>query len=220
MLCSLPVVFYLLFDMKEHPILFSAPMVRAILEGRKTQTRRVVKFPSDFDGKDVYQNGQFGLKYSSTNMGGVVERLRPKWEVGDRLWVKETFGIHPDYNPPYNFDGQYVYRATDPDWETTEGWKWKPSIFMPRFGSRILLEITEIRAERLGAISEHDAIAEGVEFNRPPINSAASGWKHYRSGLSNAKNAVHSFETLWEKINGESSLELNPFVWVITFIRL
>ena len=91
---------------------------------------------------------------------------------------------------------------------------------MPRFGSRINLEITSVRAERLRLITESDAIAEGVEFTRPPINSAASGWKHYRSGLSNAKNAVHSFETLWEKINGEDSLESNPFVWVITFIRL
>lgn len=157
----------LFFIMKEHPILFSAPMVRAILDGRKTQTRRVVKFPSDFDDKEVFDNGCFGLKYTSSQFEGCVERLRPKWKIGDRLWVKETFGIHPDYNPPYNFEGQYVYRATDPDWETTEGWKWKPSIFMPRFGSRITLEVVDVRAERLCDISPNDAISEGIKLHYP-----------------------------------------------------
>ena len=193
--------------MKEHPILFSAPMIRAILEGRKTQTRRVVKFPSDFDGKDVYQNGQFGLKYSSTNMGGVVERLRPKWEVGDRLWVKETFGIHPDYNPPYNFDGQYVYRSTDPDWGTTDNWKWKPSIFMPRAASRISLEIVEIRAERLCEISPKNAVSEGIIL-------------HYPVPGDGDPMPVVQFKNLWESINGANSWVKNPWVWVITFIRL
>ena len=88
---------------------------------------------------------------------------------------------------------------------------------MPKWASRITLEVTAIRAEKVKEISEQDAIIEGVEFKTPKITSAATGWKHYRSGFHNAKNAIHSFFTLWEKINGEESLDSNPFVWVITF---
>lgn len=163
----------------------------------------------------------------------------PYGQIGDHLWVKEThflFGawkrngvtstgkekwkFHPHVmqqpkyldNPPLNF-------KTSRDKENPGLPKWykRNSLFMPKWASRITLEVTAIRAEKVKEISEQDAMAEGVEFKLPKITSAATGWKHCQSGFYNAKNASHSFFTLWEKINGEQSLESNPYVWVITF---
>jgi len=208
--------------MKQRPILFSGDMVRAILEGRKTQTRRLVNpQPIVGSGQEIVQVASNDFWVGTNNghfSGHSSTRFSCKFgQSGDQVWVKETFAIHPDYNPPYNFDGQYVYRATDPDWETTDGWKWKPSLFMPREASRIFLEITEVRVERLQDISENDAWKEGIEFKRPPINQNATGFRHYQSGFYNAKNAQHSYQTLWEKINGPESWDLNPWVWVVEF---
>jgi hypothetical protein len=151
--------------MKERPILFSAPMVRAILDGRKTQTRRVIK--------EKLMRGE-GAHVNNCQYG----------KPGDRLWVRETFCYH-------DYLARYLYKA-----DGVTGVKWKPSIFMPRIASRIMLEITGIRVERLQDISEEDAIAEGWP--------KSSDW--YRS--------------LWESINGQGSWVLNPWVWVIEFMVL
>jgi len=123
--------------MKERPILFSAPMVRAILEGRKTQTRRVVKNKYSHDWR----------------------RKCPYGQRGDMLWVRETWSETPE--------GDIVYRATDPAWDNEgTGLKWKPSIHMPRWARRITLEITDVYVERLREISEADAFADGVDSMR------------------------------------------------------
>jgi len=149
--------------MKERPILFSAPMVRAILEGRKTQTRRVVKmrdcggrvgwFGSDIDDVEWVVN-------AATRGTGVSPYGKP----GDRLWVRETFAR--------SMGKGYLYRATDGDLGPYHATGWKPSIHMPRIASRILLEVVSVRVERLNNISEADAVAEGVTGMDPVLQYA------------------------------------------------
>jgi hypothetical protein len=199
--------------MKERPILFSAPMVRAILDGTKSQTRRIVKLHNGHfvTGRgpgytvECYM-GENGPEYSPYGGASIqplpqdqIERACPYGAVGDGLWVRETFadnaqaGIH-------DANSGVVYRATDPDWSTMEGWKWKPSIFLPRALSRIDLRVTSVRVERLQDISPRDALAEGVGHN----------------GMG---NPVIDYQNLWESINGKGSWELNPWVWVIGFKR-
>jgi len=173
--------------MSEKPILFSAPMVREILEGRKTQTRRVVK-PQPIEGFDIANNGRAEM-YAPTCINKRTGEMYPGKEVfgvadaeqgfpcpyasalGDRLWVRETFfDARPFKHQPLfaAMDLDYIYRA---DYAYREGKRepsviglhhWKPSIFMPRIASRITLEIVSVRVERLRDISEDDAIAEGL----------------------------------------------------------
>ena len=192
---------------KERPILFSAPMVLAILEGRKTMTRRIIKDQPKIDE----QTGDW-LWIDTADM----QRVRPISEYidvksahckygkpGDRLWVRETFFV----------DGPFIqYRADHPDApnETT----WKPSIFMPRAASRILLEITDVRAERLWDISEEDAAAEGVQKAFGP------NWVNYVENNYTCESAATSFLSLFASINGRESLSENPLVWVITFKKI
>lgn len=189
--------------MKERPILFSAPMVRAILDGRKTQTRRKVKPKwSIYPASDPRMN-----KWSPACPYG-----RP----GDLLWVRETAIVSPpnwcdlhDSSHPNAPGGPRVvqYLASEPCREAANTYKLKatPSIFMPRWASRITLEITGVRAERLKDISEADAIAEGAEW-------AACGSPQEGSHKA-------GYAELWEEINGPGSWDVNPWVWVIEFNR-
>lgn len=199
------------------PILFSGAMVRAILEGRKTQTRRIVKpqpdnwmrpFPNE--APEPYWNvGGFRLRSDATNP------LRPKHPVGSEMWVRETWcDGYPGTRDPW------LYRAT---YEGGAEHKWRPSIFMPRAASRITLEVTEVRVQRLQDISERDAIAEGIER----IGGAASvnPWRNYRIGQKgemsqHASAPTRSYMTLWESINGPGSWDANPWVWVYSFERV
>jgi hypothetical protein len=213
--------------MKEKPILFSSPMVRAILEGRKSQTRRVVKFPENFDGRAVYNNHPFGLKYSAQDE--TVYRLFPKWNAGDILWVRETWGKGKFINEDGEVDYEgFVYKTGGyvfEDDKTLSDFRWKPSIFMPREACRIRLEVTDVRVERLDTISEEDAIAEGIELE-------GDGWKSYEiihagrhKGEPNPhsfvpnKSPITSYMELWEAINGFDSWNKAPWVWVIEFKR-
>jgi len=208
--------------MKERPILFSAPMVRAILEGRKTMTRRVVKpVPSDVWGHGVITDtrstkfGKFCVHMRGEFCGDVHVEC-PYGTPGDRLWVRETFGY-----PEQNHENGIVYRATDSSWDdaSTKNTKtiiWKPSIFMPRRESRITLDVTAVRVERLQEITEEDAIAEGVEI----IPDAGVCYKDYTGRCVCKECAVYSFWSLWEKINGRESLDANPWVWVVGFKRV
>lgn len=171
---------------KEHPILFSTPMVKAILEGRKTQTRRIVKEPF-YSWIETATNPKW--------MEAILTQC-PYGNVGDILWVRETW----QYVDFAGEDNGYVYRATDPDWETMEEWRWKPSIFMPKEACRIKLRIESIRIELLQDITEEDSICEGVEAD---------------TFLD--LTARENFCCLWNKING--NWDANPFVWVISFYR-
>jgi hypothetical protein len=203
---------------KEHPILFSAPMVRAILEGRKTQTRRIIKRQPNIDP----QTGDWLLTNSDgSETAEPIERWVdmqiklhcPFGKVGDHLWVRETW--RPKVHS-FQIGHLYEYRATAEHNLTPTDGAWKPSIFMPRSACRVELEITDIRVERLNEISESDAIEEGVEF------CEEIGYKLYSKKNFFSKNisASDSYRSLWQLINGVDSWEKNPFVWVISFRRV
>lgn len=190
----------------ERPILFSGPMVRAILAGTKTQTRRVVSgdnrgaywdhrgYRAEYEGRGVIT---FRFADGSNRVNGIdgmpFRRLCPY--DADRLWVRETWAKCSD---------GYLYRARGDRW----AYAWKPSIHMPRDACRITLPVLSIRVERLQDITEADALAEGCES----VNGAsrAPGW------------ARSNFETLWQSINGERpgcSWAANPWVWRVAFSR-
>jgi hypothetical protein len=191
--------------MNEKPMLFSSPMIRAILDGTKKQTRRVVTLPKDhswgdlFDGQVVYKNDHF-------NEFSVDELRCPYGQVGDQLWVRETFS---------NTEYRTAYKADQDDGIHCLVKKWAPSIHMPRWASRIQLEITDIRVERLNDISEEDAIAEGVEIKVKRIV------KPYSYPIQYVPIApVDWYKDLWEQINGADSWNANPWVWAINFRRI
>ena len=192
--------------MKERPIIFSAPMVRAILDGRKTQTRRVVTQIKPFDPCDE------GLDvYAWTH----IEQW--PYRIGQILWVRETWQSAAAMNQCHVADDYYVYRATDPDWETMEGWKWRPSIYMPREASRILLEITGVRVERVQDISEDDAWSEGIKRLGPGGTYHAS--YDDELGSYNFPMAREAYKELWDSINVKRGYGWgeNPWVWEIEF---
>ena len=210
---------------KERPILFSGSMVRAIIEGRKTQTRRVIKPKHEFfvdDGHDGINRVYYPCYV--TGEPEPQEILCPYGSVGERLWVRETWmPFDYDHRPP-----SYAYRAD----VTQEGedlrkeyvkcgrqYQWRPSIHMPRKASRITLEITGVRIERLNDIDLADCIAEGIEWKYR--DDKTTHWRDY-SGLdvSCTTSAYFSYQTLWESINGPLSWSLNPWVWVVEFKRI
>jgi hypothetical protein len=194
-----------MIETRERPILFSAEMVRAILEGRKTQTRRVIKpQPPHWRWNDYRWDDECINVATDDDKSGYYVKC-PYGFLGDRLWVRETWQKCPTC-------GLLNYRAT----RNTPGicahcngklGLWKPSIFMPRRVSNILLEVTGVRVERLQEISEEDAEAEGVDF----IPSAPAALNHRTA-----------FAGLWDSINAKRGYpwESNPWVWVITFKRL
>lgn len=189
---------------KERPILFSSPMVRAILAGRKTQTRRVVEERPRKDGVKMNMELLKSIGVGCACRFGAV---------GDRLWVRETWLPLWDSGAGFltclfptgreNSPDAYKYRA-DGEAPTNFGAKWRPSIHMPRDASRITLEITGVRVERLQEISEEDAIAEGCQCSGVPASLTNRG----------------AYAKLWESLHGPGSWDANPWVWVIEFTRL
>lgn len=189
--------------MKERPILMSAPMVRAMLDGSKTQTRRVAsKLVRHPDLGNLYTPGALVLESEPQH---VIERACPYGRPGDRLWVREAWAPHPQDT------GTVFYRATVEDEPGFPIWSgpWRPSIHMPRWASRISLEVTGVRVERLQDISVADSIAEG-------LGEYAS---HLR-GLSPCLEWRYAYEDLWTEINGPESWAANPWVWVIDFKKV
>lgn len=193
--------------MSERPILFSAPMVRAILAGTKTQTRRAVR-PVGNDGGFVLQDyGRGWWPYRSDDgespMKGdnEIPHACPYGLPGDRLWVRETWGFNPDFP---GLLGHVCFRA-DRGHEH-DGINWRPSIHMPRAASRITLEVTGVRVERLQSISEADAIAEGVQ------RTAGGSW--LPGPCDHPEWAYHQ---LWDQINGDGAWAANPWVWAVSF---
>ncbi len=196
--------------MKERPILFKGEMVRAILEGRKTVTRRALKMPHG---------------YWETSPSGELVPVPincPYGNPGDRLWVRETFAQVGHVDPGY-----LTYRATyprcllaaHPDLENvpddirTVGERWRPSIHMPRSLSRILLEVTDVRVERLQAITDEQCVVEGIGLN----DSAIGVKMTVPQGESLPR---FMFQELWKSINGADSWDANPWVWVVEFKRI
>jgi hypothetical protein len=187
---------------KERPILFSGPMVRAILDGRKTQTRRVIK-PQPLHPQVSKSDGYPGTWYGHGQLGIEPEVWSCPYGVpGDRLWVRESVCLDWRESP--------VYKADDPDGNGAReaGYssepKYKPSIHMPRWASRITLEISDVRVQRLQEISREDALAEGMEGGCGPGYDCAQ----------------HAFMMLWDDINCDKyPWASNPWVWALTFRR-
>ena len=239
--------------MNEKPILFSGPMVRAILwndgnvqlstsnvQPPKTQTRRVMKPQPSADflpevGRycPSFVDRETGEMYPGKECFGASDETQdypcPYGQPGDRLWVKETWKPHlegpiSDEFPlgtcvKFRADGALMKPET---WTVEQGFwceahetetKWRPSIFMPRWASRITLEIVRVRVERLQDISEDDAIAEGLHQDDLGLWT----WGDYPSGSTSPR---YAYQLLWEFINGPGSWALNPWVWVIEFKRI
>jgi hypothetical protein len=217
---------------KESPILFSGPMVRAILEGRKTQTRRVVRF--NLNGNIVERGGKRCWHRDDPD----ALQACPYGAPGDTLWVRETFFEEYDPNTCRPYDPpRYVYRATydgeEPYLMDGDGFPeenrdgtfkspWKPSIHMPRRASRLTLCIKSVRVERLQRISDRDAKAEGVR--ELPLQEGEPGaWWCFdvadRSTYS--RELWGAFQRGWNKINGERApWATNPWCWVVEFERV
>lgn len=227
--------------MRERPIMFNGSMVRAILDGRKTQTRRAVKLaefgPSDTPGYHWHYRNRRGC-WNDIRCEGAPVQLCPYGQPGDRLWVRETWATTEQAGDPPD-DIRCVYRADDPDWETMEGWRWTPAIHMPRWAARITLEIVSVRVERLQEISHADAQAEGATCADNGVTEAArergqsteeaAKWGQALPGWSHAgethpdrclTTARGSFGNLWESIYGPGSWDANPWVWAVEFRRL
>jgi hypothetical protein len=201
--------------MKDRPILFSGPMVRALLDGSKTQTRRVVKMKSHHQIEERDDGTLWPWMHDS-------ERDSDSWmhcpygQPGDRLWVRENFadlrGTGIEHRPtPSSAIQRYAFAADTKagshadDARKNYGIRWKPCIHMPRSASRITLEITGVRVERLQYISDEDSLAEGVY---PTATGLYPG------------SPREAYRKLWESINGPGSWDANPWVWAVEFKRL
>lgn len=216
--------------MDERPILFSGPMVRAILEGRKTQTRRTVatRLLDLFGEPDGWEAQHFSTWRSWCHHSNQMEHFTsPYGQPGDRLWVRETWlELHRDhwgdtslprqavYNHPWPRVNACAYRAdTSPENDKVResyGYRWRPSIHMPRWASRLSVDIVNLRVERLHDISEADARAEGIAT----LADGGWGWPEWPCGCTSARAA---FMALWKEINGAESWDANPWVWVVEF---
>lgn len=218
--------------MKERPILFSGPMVRALLDGRKTQTRRVVNLPHNNALGQWEPTTIGGLNGGRTKDGLTIPEQGAIWHTrtgdslmcpygapGDRLWVRETCRAEelPDGldGIRYAADKAFVaIRGSDADrWIQLNAYRGKkgavvPPIHMPRWASRIVLEITGVRVERLQSISEADAEAEGINFLRSVPDA------------DETLDARGLFHCLWDGINGDGAWAANPWVWVVEFRRV
>lgn len=197
--------------MKERPILFSTPMVRAILEGRKSQTRRIIKPQPEYS--EGMSKWVLYPKQHPTVYADLINAYKycPYGQPGDVLWVRETW-----------FDAGYyfIYRADSTD----DGFKWRPSIFMPKVASRLKLKVTDIRVERVQDITEEDALREGVEYmDNQMVEGEDDPCRIYCDYTDNETilmSAKSSYKSLWKSINGKDSWESNPWVWVIEFERI
>lgn len=223
--------------MKERGMIFNGEMVRAILDGRKTQTRRIMKVQPEHselglrrvvESKNGIDDGKYF--WSQSDATGLKSRSKPFacpfGTVGDRIWVREAFRVHSRATDVATL----VYKASERNSWTEQTHrvpvavcnkpatpeKWTPSLHMPRWASRILLEITDVRVERLNAISEEDARAEGI-IDGGCLNCG----EPEPCGCANPEpDATDAFSYLWQSIYGQENWNANPWVWVIEFKRV
>ena len=200
--------------MKERPILFNTEMVRAILDGRKTQTRRIWRKPKRHSNYDVYPRwvGKLFHLFSGGHCIGEIA-MCPYGQPDDQLWVRETWATLPLYDRMK--PSQLVPKGTDLWWRAgghtrfynVEHGKWRPSIFMPRWASRLTLKVLDVRVEQVQSISHEDALAEGID-PEAAYNDYGTG-SIYRD----------TFAALWDSINAKRgfSWASNPWVWAVTF---
>lgn len=218
--------------MKERPLIVTTELIPKILDGTKTNTRRLNGLKEINEEPDSWEyqlldNGKLACRQKLTYTGGFyysnwVHIKCPYGQVGDRLWVRETFCYKYDPITAKMIDGEYWYRASNPDVEKIDGdgalefrkdgvqaSPWLPSIHMPRRASRIILEITGIRVERLQEITEEGAEAEGFKYSIEDL----------QSGCSYIETAREKFQYVWNSLNAKYPWESNPWVWVIEFKR-
>jgi hypothetical protein len=209
--------------MTEKSIIFSAAMVRALLAGTKTQTRRVAcngTIPAQYIATTEYEPGRwrlFDAEHPHASLAQYTMPPCPYGQPGDRLWVRETFAkIDGQTRPWIETDYRATYAHGDRLGDHLGMKKrWTPAIHMPRAASRITLEITEVRVERLQAISEADARAEGVVYD------PGEGGTFWVPGAGcTSDSAVDAYRKLFESINGPGSWDANPWVWAISFWRI
>lgn len=219
--------------MKERPILFSGDMVRAILAGRKNQTRRVVKPQPTFDMPDFRGSWAWNYKAAKYRSGLPYTSECPYGKVGDRLWVREktsamkSGGLWGDWSDSADARVEYLadssadyFHLSGDQKKNFKNWENRPSIHMPQWASRITLEITNILVERLQDISEDDTKAEGAIFN-DGMGVNHSGYRHDIDDDAVWPTAKQSFRQLWDRINGKKvPWSSNPWVWVIEFKHL
>ncbi|MDQ0703660.1 hypothetical protein QF043_002452 [Pseudomonas sp. W3I7] len=221
-------------QVKERPILFSAPMVRAILEGRKTATRRAIKIQPHIDvsGNFCVGNSNYGQDgYGKPVTKHFVNGCCPFGKPGDRLWVRETWAADAQVDavaPRDLSQGEPIQYPADGAVRQTgcsmiAPGKGRPSIHMPRWASRILLDITDVRIERLQDISEEQALAEGVvgvafrpDDGWPICTGYMIGPDDGKTGLQTT--AANAFSGLWDSVGGNWSG--SPWVWVVEFKRV
>ncbi|MDE9483556.1 hypothetical protein [Xenorhabdus bovienii] len=223
--------------MKETPIIFNADMVRAILDGKKTQTRRIFKqaVGSSLSVDYEYPWATLSWLYGDGPGHEVYERTLkmqcPYGKIGDQLWVREAFSDLARMRERFasaigrsvetittSFEGDIAYRASLGS--RADYLKWTPSIHMPRWASRITLEVTDIRVERLQDIKEEDALAEGIKTGR---FGNKSNWRDgfYAPGDNQpCFSTKEAFKYLWQSIYSEENWNNNPWVWVIEFRRI
>ncbi len=226
--------------MSERPILFSAQMARAILDGHKTQTRRVVKVGDTIEERDDGTRWPYFTTWTHGDDGSPWASC-PYGEPGDRLWVRETWRYADwteDGQPWIRYaadDARRLCERVSSEWaaRVADIWaelssaenvavdgraadrKWRPSIFLPRWASRITLAVTAVRVERLQEISELDALDEGVEGKR--VTSVLNGVR----GEYVVGSARDAYAALWDTINGDRApWASNPWVWVVEFSRV
>lgn len=202
--------------MKERPIIFNTEMVKAVLSGNKTQTRRVIK---NYDHYACLTGDCPHDKQIECDR--VMREMSPYGQAGNRLWVRETFyeafkktedSSGCIYLADYGFDiGLVSYE------EAKHSWSWRPSIHMPRWGSRINLEIINVKVEQIQNISEDDAKAEGVKWNQK-VEHILWDWG-YKRGIKLSNDSLVNFYDLWDSINEKRGYgwSKNPWVWVVEF---
>lgn len=213
--------------MTDKPILFKAEMVRAILDGRKTMTRRVIKTPApewvlDPMREDAAKAGFYWFTPNPDEMSGSFLHIL-KYKVGDLLWVREAWRtvIGVDDMPPRDLIKGLMPLSYEADYtqEPNDGFRGKlrQSIFMPRWASRITLRVTCVKVERLRDISEADARLEGIERLKSGRGYYDPRFDHDAVHLGYCRTAKYAFSLLWESINGEGSWRTNPWVAAISF---
>lgn len=220
--------------MRSRPILFSAPMVRALLDGTKTQTRRIVTPAPDWgtpgpccvETPEGWQGPfDYGVwAHEGDRSDGDMRRCR-YGRPGDLLYVRETWAHVPvrghsggqgdDMGAIYRADGDDAFDRMPDEWDFMG--KWTPSIHMPRWASRLTLRLTNVRVERLQDISEADAQAEGIEWNPRLDPVGPCKWGSVVEPGKGFNSPVFAFEELWRSMNGPESWEENPWVWALTF---
>jgi hypothetical protein len=213
-------------QLQEHPILFSAPMIKAVLDGRKTQTRRVIApQPTGWNPIQGVENIWYWCIAGDQDWS--EKRLCPYGQTGDRLWVRETWRCEELETglDGVRYSADHHFRPIENSLEAAEGWgdaafdkhgkrhnprAWRPSIFMPRWASRLTLEITDVHVERLEQISTGDIYAEGLTAHFPPRK---------KDPLPTPRSA---FAELWDSLNASRGYgwDLNPWVWVVQFKRI